>query len=430
MKAVVLAAGEGTRFRPLTYTRPKVLLPIANKPIIQHLVDDLISLGVNEIIIVTNYMEDKIKKLFSGYKNVKFVHQEKLNGTADAFKKANFVKETFFALNGDEVISKEDLEQLMKKHKQKNVLVTVGAMRINNPERFGVLITKGERIEKIIEKPKQAPNNLVNTGIYIFEPEFFEFINKTKKSVRNEYEITDSIQMAAKETNRVFYCEVKSWQYVSIIWDLLDANKTKLEEITKKSGKNLVVEENVKIKSNVTIEGNVVIGSESEMGPNCYIRGNTSIGRNCKVGNGCEIKNCVILDNTKIPHLSYVGDSIIGENCNLGAGTKVANVRHDNQNVKVLVKGEVCDSGKKKLGVFMGDYTKTGINTVIYPGMVLGPFSWTIPNSVVDKNLEPFHLLADKKILIDKNKIDGAIKNPEDQELIKSLYEKLKKTIY
>jgi bifunctional UDP-N-acetylglucosamine pyrophosphorylase/glucosamine-1-phosphate N-acetyltransferase len=414
----------------LTYTRPKVLLPIANKPIIQHLVDDLISLGVNEIIIVTNYMEDRIKKLFSGYKNIKFVHQEKLNGTADAFGKANFVKEIFFALNGDEVVSKEDLDRLMKKHKEKKALVTVGAMRINNPERFGVLISEKDKIVEIIEKPKQPPDNLINTGLYIFEPEFFEFINKTKKSARNEYEITDSIQMVAKETNRVFYCEVKSWQYVSIIWDLLDANKAKLEEMVKKSGKNLIVEENVKIKDNVTIEGNVVIGSGSEIGPSCYIRGDTSIGRNCKVGNGCEIKNCVIMDNTKIPHLSYVGDSVIGENCNLGAGTKVANVRHDNQNVKVLVKGEVCDSGKKKLGVFMGDYTKTGINTVIYPGMVLGPFSWTIPNGVVDKNLEPFHLLADKKILIDKNKIEGAIKNPEDKELMKSLYEKLKKIIY
>jgi len=430
MKAVIIAAGEGKRFRPLTYTRPKALLPVANKPILQHLVDDLISLGMNEIIIVTNYMEDKIKKLFSDYKNIKFVRQEKLNGTADAFGKANFVKETFFALNGDEVVSKEDLDRLMKKHQEKKALVTVGGMRINNPERFGVLVTEKDRIVKIIEKPKQVLDNLVNTGLYVFEPEFFDFIDKTKKSARNEYEITDSIQMAAKKTNRVFYCELKSWQYVSIIWDILDANKAKLEEITKRSGKNLVVEENVKMKPNVTIEGNAIIGSGSEIGPNCYIRGNTSIGRNCKVGNGCEIKNCVIMDETKIPHLSYVGDSVIGENCNLGAGTKVANVRHDNQNVKVLVKGEVCNSGKRKLGVFMGDYTKTGINTVIYPGMVLGPFSWTIPNAVVDKNLEPFHLLADKKVLIDKNKIDGIIKNPEDQELIKSLYEKLKNISY
>lgn len=430
MKAVIIAAGEGTRFRPLTYTRPKVLLPIANKPIIQHLVDDLISLGVNEIIIITNYMEDKIKKLFSGYKNVKFVHQEKLNGTADAFGKANFVKETFFALNGDEVVNKEDLQSLMKKHKEKKALATIGAMKINNPEECGVLVTEKNKIIKIIEKPKEASNNLVSTGLYVFEPEIFEFINKTKKSTRNEYEITDSIQAAAKETNRVFYCEMKSWQCVSVIWDLLDANKTKLEEITKRIGKNLVMEENVKIKPNVTIEGNVIIGSGSEIGPNCYIRGNTSIGRNCKIGNGCEIKNSVVMDNTKIPHLSYVGDSTIGENCNLGAGTKVANVRHDNQNVKVLVKGGICDSGKRKLGVFMGDYTKTGINTVIYPGMVLGPFSWTTPNAVVDKNLEPFHLLADKKILIDKNKIDGTIKNTEDQKLIKSLYEKLKNISY
>ena len=430
MKAVILAAGEGTRFRPLTYTRPKVLLPIANKPIIQHLVDDLISIGVGEIVIVMNYMEDKIKKVFSGYKNLKFVRQEKLNGTADAFGKANFVKETFFAINGDEVVSKEDLEQLMKKHKESKALITVGGMRIDNPERFGVLVTEKDRIIEIIEKPEKAPDNLVNTGLYVFEPEIFGFIEKTKKSARNEYEITDSIKIAAKETNRVFYCEVKAWQYVSIIWDILDGNKAKLEDVAKKSGKNLIVEKDVKIKSNVIIEGNVAIGSGSEIGPNCYIRGSTSIGRNCKIGNGCEIKNSIIMDNTKIPHLSYVGDSVIGENCNLGAGTKVANVRHDNKNVKVLVKGEVCDSGKKKLGVFMGDYTKTGINTSIYPGMILGPFSWTTPNTTVDKNVEPFHLFGKEKELIDKNKIDFVVKNSEDKEIMKSLYEKLKNISY
>lgn len=430
MKAVLLAAGEGKRLRPLTYTKPKVLLPIANKPIIQHLIDDLIFLGVDEIIIVTNYLEDKIKQALSSYKNIKFVHQENLNGTADAFKQANFIKETFFAINGDEVINIEDLKQLMKRHKEKNAVVTVGAMKIENPERFGVLVTENDKIIKIIEKPQKTSGNLVNMGMYVFEPEIFDFIDKTKKSVRGEYEITESIQIAAKETGRVFYSEVKSWQCVFMICDLLDANKMKLEESAKKYNKNVIMEKNVTIMPNVVIEGNVTIGSGSKIGPNCYIRGNTSIGRNCRIGNGCEIKNSIVMDNTNIPHLSYIGDSIIGENCNFGAGTTIANLKHNKQNVKVLINGKLCDSGKSKLGVMMGDYTKTGIGTVIYPGRVLGPFSWTMPNSIVDKNIEPFHSFGNGKRIINKNEIDSIVKGDEEQKFMKNLYDKLKNLSY
>lgn len=107
------------------------------------------------------------------------------------------------------------------------------------------------------------------------------------------------------------------------------------------------------------------------MGPNCYIRPNTCLGPNVRVGGAVEIKNSIIMSGSKIPHHNYLGDSVIGERCNLGCGTKVANLRFDDGSVKVSTERGVVDSGRRKLGVIMGDDVKTGINSMIDVGTVI-----------------------------------------------------------
>jgi bifunctional UDP-N-acetylglucosamine pyrophosphorylase/glucosamine-1-phosphate N-acetyltransferase len=112
---------------------------------------------------------------------------------------------------------------------------------------------------------------------------------------------------------------------------------------------------------------------------NCVVRAHSVIGDGAVIGNFVEIKNSIIMEGTKIPHLSYIGDSVIGRNCNLGAGTNVANLRFDDGNVKVMVNGKKTDSGRRKLGCFMGDDVKTGINVSILPGAVIKPGSHLEP---------------------------------------------------
>ena len=144
-----------------------------------------------------------------------------------------------------------------------------------------------------------------------------------------------------------------------------------------------------------------------------------------------EIKNSIIMDNSKVPHLSYIGDSVIGEHCNLGAGTKIANLRHDKKGVKVLVKGQVVSTGQRKIGAFIADWTQTGIGTMIYPGMFMGPFGWTTPNAIVNCNIEPFTLLGSaRKKKIAKEKISDVVKAPNDKDFLEQLYEKLKDVKY
>jgi bifunctional UDP-N-acetylglucosamine pyrophosphorylase/glucosamine-1-phosphate N-acetyltransferase len=144
-------------------------------------------------------------------------------------------------------------------------------------------------------------------------------------------------------------------------------------------GKNTVV------KSGAYIVGPVIIGEGCEIGPNCYIRPSTTIGDNCHIGAATEVKNSIIMNGSKIPHLNYVGDSIIGEGCNLGAGTKIANLRLDKQNIRV----NNIDTKRRKLGAIIGDNVETGINVSINVGSVIGNSAFIGPGAVVSGTVLP-----------------------------------------
>lgn len=142
-----------------------------------------------------------------------------------------------------------------------------------------------------------------------------------------------------------------------------------------------------RILPGVYVEGNVVIGANCKIGPNCYLRGNTSIGDQCHIGQSVEIKNCVILSRTNVGHLSYVGDSVLGQGVNFGAGTTTSNLRHDGASQKSMVRGELIDTGRRKLGAIVGDGVHTGIHTSIYPGRKLWPRTTTRPGEVVERDI-------------------------------------------
>lgn len=143
-----------------------------------------------------------------------------------------------------------------------------------------------------------------------------------------------------------------------------------------------------RILPGVYIEGNVSIGENCKIGPNCYIRGNTSIGNNCHIGQSVEIKNSLILSETNVGHLSYVGDSILCENVNFGAGTIISNYRHDKGNHSMFVNDKLEDTGRRKFGAIIGQGVHTGINTSIYPGRYITMKNHTLPNEIVRKNKE------------------------------------------
>lgn len=397
MKAVVLVAGKGTRMEPLTSDCPKVMLQVANKPILEHILNSAIQAGIEGFVFITGYLEQQIREYFGdGSKwgvSIDYVQQKEQLGTANAIGYAKgHVEEAFLVLNGDMLIGQEDLKALLSRTEEAVICVK----EVENPSDFGVLEVDNNKVVRIIEKPKNPPTKLANAGVYLFRESIFDFIDRTQASVRKEFEITDSIQMLIDSGAAVGYSPLEGrWIDIGYPWDLLKANERLLKDL--KSRCEGTVEPNATIKGEVVIgkgalirngsyiEGPVIIGENCDIGPNCFIRPSTAIGNHARVGNAVEIKNTIIMEGTHVGHLSYVGDSIIGRRCNFGAGTKVANLRHDGKNIKVRMKGKILDSGRRKLGVIMGDDVHTGINTSINVGVMIEKGKYTSPGEIVKR---------------------------------------------
>ena len=379
MKCVILAAGEGNRMHPLTYTRPKVMLPIAGKPILEWNLLNARAAGLKEFIFVVSYKSEMVREYFGDGKpwNVKinYVNQGKAMGTAHAIGTVEPFVSDCIVLCGDTIFGTNDIKQIAKKGTK------IGLVKIDNATEYGIVELKGKHVVKIYEKMDYPSSNVINAGIYHFSKHIFDSIRKTEKSSRGEFEITDSINiLVSKEPMEGVF--LKEWRDVVYPWHLLDANEELLKKLkTKIQGtveKNVtvkgivVVGKGTVIRSGTYIEGPVVIGNNSKIGPNCYLRPYTTIGNNCHVGNACEVKNSLVMDHSNVPHLNYVGDSIIGQHCNLGAGTTVANLRLDKNNIVVTLNGKKIDSKRRKLGMVMGDNVQTGINSIINVGTMIG----------------------------------------------------------
>jgi bifunctional UDP-N-acetylglucosamine pyrophosphorylase/glucosamine-1-phosphate N-acetyltransferase len=406
MKTVILAAGEGTRLRPFTLTRPKHLISVAGKTVMEHVLCAVKNAGANEVIVVTHYKAEQLKDfLGDGSKyglSIEYARQTEMKGTADAIKTVESnVNEDFLLIYGDIFTTPEAIKSVIKEYEQNKPAATMAIVQVSHPEHYGIVKLENHYITDVFEKPKpsEAPTNLANAGIYVFSKEIFEKIRQTPLSPRGELEITDTFKLLIEEKRQIFAVQIpaEDWLDIGKPWDLLEANKWALSRTLPMV--NGEIEDNVhligavtvcegaRIRSGAYIEGPTFIGENSDIGPNCYIRPYTHIGKQVHIGNACEIKNSIIMGNTKIGHLSYVGDSVIGEECNFGAGTLIANYRFDAKSVKMMVKEQVVDTGKVKLGVFLGDNVKTGINATLMPGVKVGNNCWIGPNVILYRDL-------------------------------------------
>ena len=401
MRAVVLAAGKGERLNPLTETRPKHLLPVGGRPLLEWSLEALKEAGIEEALIVTHYMGKKLReRLGDGSSlglSLNYSRQERMGGTADAFRMAEEFAdgEDFLGLYGDLFLDPECVKTVLKAHKPAEVVM--GVVQVEEPSQFGIVGVEGSLVTEIVEKPEPGtePSNLANAGIYVFPPEIFDSIRDTKLSSRNEYEITDSLGALIELGSRVRAVELpgEDWLDVGQPWHLLEANERALRSLEHsiegdiEDGVHMEgpvrVCSGARVRSGTYIEGPTYIGPGSDIGPNCYIRPSTSIGRDTRIGNACEVKNSIIMDSTHAAHLSYVGDSVLGEGCNLGAGTVTANIRFDKMNVRMSIKGRRVDSGRRKLGTIMGDNAQTGINVSLVPGVKVGSGAWIAPGLTV-----------------------------------------------
>lgn len=390
LKAIILSAGEGSRMRPLTLTKPKTMLPVAGKPIIQYNIESLRDNGITDILLIVRYKEEIVRNYFGDGSdfgvNISYKTQKDFLGTANAISYGeDFIDDSIIVLNGDIILDDEIIHEIIKKYNYLSPDTLMLLTEVEDPSAFGVVEIENGNIKNIVEKPKreEAPSNLVNAGIYIFNKDIFDKIRETEISERGEYEITDSVSLQIEDNKKVIgHKTSKDWIDVGRPWELIEVNEELIGKLkteikgTVEAGAvihgEIFLDEGSVIKAGVYIEGNVYIGKNCDIGPNSYIRGNTYFGDNVHVGNAVEIKNSIIMENTNVSHLSYVGDSVIGSNCNIAAGTNIANLRFDNATIKTKIKNQKIDSGRRKLGAIIGDSVKTGINSSFSPGVKVG----------------------------------------------------------
>jgi bifunctional UDP-N-acetylglucosamine pyrophosphorylase/glucosamine-1-phosphate N-acetyltransferase len=374
-RCVILAAGQGKRMQPLTFTRPKVMLPIANKPIIEWNLLKAKSVGINHFLFIIGYKSELVRQYFQDGSDWD-VHIEYVNqGTP---------KGTIFGSTDIKAIN--------------NTSNSMGVCMVENPSDYGVVEIKNNQILKIHEKILSPMTDTINAGIYHFHTDIFKFIKKTALSKRGEYELIEAINLMVKDQplQRVM---IKHWKDISYPWDMFDANKELLDDLSPEihgkiepqtTLKGLVsIGNNTIVMNGSYIIGPVIIGSDCTIGPNCYIRPYSTIGNGCHVGAASEIKNSIIMDNSKIPHHNYVGDSVIGSGCNLGSGTKVANLRLDKKTVFIEHHGKRINSKSRKLGVIMGDNVQTGINSMINVGTIIGDHVYIGPGAIISGTIDP-----------------------------------------
>ena len=410
MKAVLLAAGEGNRLRPITTSRPKPLIPIAGKPLLEHTILGLKEAGIDSILLIVGYKQQMIEDYFKdglddfGVK-IEYITQKEHLGTAHAAQYAkDFVgDDEFLLMYGDILVESEVFKSIVQQFNNFKPEGVISLVRVENPEEFGIISLNNEGyVEKITEKPPKGANlgNLANAGIYIFTPMIFQAIQETQKSKRGEYEFTDSMEiLISKLGGKIKGFILKEfWSDIGLPWQILEANSYLLDKL----GSRI----DGKVEDNVNIEGEVYVGKNSIVKSGSYIQGPSYIGENCLIGpnafirpysfisDDChvgmsEIKNSIIFSNSNIPHFNYIGDSIICENVNLGAGTKTSNLRFDGKNVKMEIKGKLFDSKRRKLGIIFGPNSQTGINVSIMCGKKVGENSIIGAHTFINEDVPP-----------------------------------------
>ncbi|MEM1803258.1 MAG: sugar phosphate nucleotidyltransferase [Desulfurococcaceae archaeon] len=400
MKAIILAAGEGVRLRPITETRPKSMIPVLCRPVLEWHVEALLRAGFEEIVVVVSYMKDFIVNYFESKPHfrgkLKFVDQGKALGTGDAVVKASEA----LGPEEDVVITYADLYfedwSIYGRMAELEGYYVVGS-HVNDPRDYGVLYIKNSNLVKIVEKPEQPETTLVNVGVYKLNTRDIIENSNIPLSPRGEYELTDIVTRIASQKPVKVYLYQGNWVDIGKPWHVIEANKLALKSI-KHEVRGYIIEpvtirepvfigENSTVYPYTTILGPVYIDGNVEVGPSALIRPWSVICSGSKIGFSVEVKESVIFENVHASHLTYIGDSVVCEHVNLGAGTVLANLRFDRRNVKMRVKDKLEDTGRIKLGSIIGGYAQTGVNVSIMPGVKIGSCSWVLPGSVVYRDV-------------------------------------------
>ena len=367
-QAVILAAGEGQRLRPFTVTKPKVMLSIAGKPILQYVIESLAQNGIRSIVLVVGYRKEQVLDYMgSGEQfgvDITYITQERQLGTAHALAQAKAATESeFLVLPGDKLIEADAIAQFVAV-KPEAMLVK----RVDNPARYGVVTIENGMVKDIVEKPEEAKSNVVNTGIYAFTTEIFSFIEA-------QLDIPDALNNMLAQGYPISAREADgTWLDVVYPWDILSLNDAVLRQIQSNLGGT--------IETGVSLKGLASVGKDTVVRSNSYIVGPVVIGNNCDIGpNVCILPATSIGDNVVISSFSNIKNSVIGNDVNIGPGCIIQDSVIDSG---CVIKGRfTACSGEAdvkvddehhsvNVGAMLGEGCNLGNSVVAQPGVIVG----------------------------------------------------------
>ena len=352
MKAVVMAGGEGTRLRPLTSSRPKPLVPILNKPCMQHTIELLKRYGITDIVVTLYYLADEIEGYFGDGSelgvNLIYTVEDTPLGTAGSVKKAEeYLKDDTFIIVSGDALTDLDVEKALAYHREKQSVATLVLQHVDNPLEFGVVITDDNgRIRRFLEKPSwgEVFSDTVNTGMYILEPSIFEYMQPEKS-----YDWSQDIfpQILAEEKPMFGYVLGEYWtdvgslqQYRQAQYEML-GGMTKLPIEGRREGGDIWIGAGTEIDPNARLIGPLCIGKNCRIKADAHIGPDTVLGDNCLVEEGAILQKAIVWDSNYIGARSRLTGctvcfrctikedvdiqegAVVGDRCHIEAGSTI-----------------------------------------------------------------------------------------------------------
>ena len=397
MKAIILAGGRGNNLNPLTETRPKSMISICGKPVLEYIVRGLVETGNRDIIMVVGHHANSIRKYFERGErfgaSIQYIEQETQNGIGNAvlLTEKKFVPgERFFLVYADILFESNIFAKTLETfHLKMAPVASITLTPKIHPYYGNVSINQHIGITRIADHlDEEQAGSYVLAGVFIFDYTLFDSLKQANGEMQDAFEI---IVQQQGLFGSIFEHE---WIDLGYPWNVLDANiflmksfrAAKIASSVKFDG-NVTIDGPVQIEDDVVIAGGSIlhgpcyIGRGTYIGNNVLVRKNTSIGANCVIGFNVEFRNCVLFDHVNVGRLSFIGDSVIGEHVNIGSGIMTVNNLMTGETVKVNIHGKPTDSGLLKLGAFIGDGTKVGASNTLAPGTLI-PAGHFVPHNV------------------------------------------------
>lgn len=374
--AVVLAAGEGNRLRPLTRNRPKPMLPAGNRPILEHVFDALIEADIEELHVVVGYKHDRVQDHFGPkYRDVslQYHQQDKQLGSGHALLQARKdIDEAFLVVNGDQIAGPEIINEVLKEHAahddSDDVLGSLALLSSTDVVDYGGVRVEDDHVAEIVERPGEHGAYRLNAGVYAFEPRIFEYIAESEP-IDGEVSLTDVLARLIEEEDAVVRGIVTRglWVDATYPWDLLTmARELSRHGIIGGEAGTVHVDETASVHETAVLRGPVAISADCQIGPGVVLGPETCLGQNVTVEANSVVEGSVLDTDTRVGPNSTLIDCVTGQGVHVGPSNTVeggeADIRVDNQVFE-----------RRTLGAMLADRVETAGDVSFEPGTLVGP---------------------------------------------------------